>query len=338
MKGSSSSQGFDSAVSHLCHNLSQPLLRIPDSVKETAQEIRLRVNQPVVVVCHCKSFFVTPLGHAFDCLCRDALICTKEMLEESFQIVCSYSIFSHQNEIKNGFVSLQGGHRVGICGTAVLQSGEISSLRDISSMNIRIARQLKGAADSLLDLLGNHVGGTLLVGPPSCGKTTLLRDMARQLSLGTRGRMQKIAVVDERGELGGCVKGVCQNDLGLCDVLNGYPKGEGILQSIRCLSPDIIICDEVGGEEDIVSIQQGLNAGVAIVASMHAGGREEFFRRSQARRLLQTMAFDQLVFLSGRDTPGQVESIVKEGELRVEIDRILADGTVRSRSGIFTVA
>ena len=236
------------------------------------------------------------------------LIVTPKDVSDTFQSICGYSVYSHQNEIKHGFLTMQGGHRAGLCGTAVYQNGTLSNIRDVSSINIRIARQISGAADKLLEMMNGDFGGLLLCGAPSCGKTTILRDLSRQLS---NTYMKKVAVVDERGELAGTCSGVYQNDLGQSDILDGYSKGEGILQAVRCLSPEIIICDEAGTTDDVRAIEQGLNAGVSMIASIHASTRAELLGRVQGRRLLQSGAFEHVAFLKGREQPGEIREYIE---------------------------
>lgn len=309
---------FDAAVSCLTEEIRLRLLRFPSQWKREAQEIRLRVNRPVMVCCRKRAFFVTAQGGAAERLADGLPAVSSQELNQSFHTICEYSVYSHQEEMKHGFVTMTGGHRVGLCGTAVLHQGQVSGIRDLSGLNIRIARQIPGAANELISQIGEDLSGLLLAGAPSSGKTTLLRDLARQLSLGMAGAMKKVAVVDERGELAGMRAGQPQNDLGLCDILDGYPKGEGILQAVRVLSPDIIICDEVGGMADIAAIAEGLNAGVGIIASVHAGSYGELRQRTQIRKLLGTRAFRKVVLLCSRASPGSLEGIYPAEEFYAE--------------------
>lgn len=325
---------YDHALSRVCPSLRNILLQIPDRVKQDAQEIRLRVGRPVMIIGSLQNYFVTERAAVISVMRSDLLSATLEQLDETFQAMCGYSVYSYQNDIKNGFLTIQGGHRVGLCGTAVFHNGEIAGIRNISSMNIRISRQISGAADQLLRQLQGDVEGLLLAGAPCSGKTTILRDLARQLSIGKNGPFRKVVVVDERGELGGVCGGLCHNDLGLSDVLNGYPKGEGILRAVRCLSPDVIICDEVGNLADISAIEEGLNAGAAMIASIHAGSLQELKRRKQAQRLLETGAFSQVALLETGRTPGKIQGIYKVGEEDAKTDGLPVGNCGRSGSGI----
>ena len=304
---------FDDALNCLDSNLKQNVMYIPSYIKEQAQEIRLRVNRPISIYCANKMYYLTVNKQLSTTISNGKMvICTKEDIKNTFQNICRYSVYSFQNEIVNGFVTISGGHRVGICGTAVYNRDKIENIKDISSINIRIARQVFGCATDLIEKIGTSGKGVLLCGSPSCGKTTVLRDMARQLSVKYA---KKVAVVDERGEIAGTYLGVSQNDLGQSDILDGYKKGEGILQAVRSLSPDIVICDEVGTTQDIKAIEQGLNTGVSVIATIHASSAEELLKKPQGIALLESGAFEYAVFFKGREQVGQISQIMKVEDL-----------------------
>lgn len=327
------SERFNQCAKCLNAGLYDRVIKLPDKLKEQAQEIRLRVNRPVAICCGKQTYYATEnfqfvTAPIFD----NMLLATKRDIAESFQNICCYSVYSRQNEIKNGFVTMAGGHRAGICGTAVYDSGgSIINIRDISSVNIRIARQINGAANKMLSLLGEKIfDGVLLCGVPAAGKTTLLRDAARQLSMNTDA---KVAVIDERGELGGTYCGMLQNDLGYSDVLDGYCKGDGIMQALRAMSPSVVICDEVGTCADAVAIEEALNAGVAVIAAIH-GEKSSFLRRPQAQRLKNTGAFNSLVFLKSGNTPGQIDTVCTWEDLKnVTACRSIYDSNKHDLSG-----
>ena len=331
---------FDSAAEALCDRIKKLMILLPADVKKQTQELRLRVNRPVSVCCTGGIYFLTDGGRLTCRPCGDMLIAGREDLEESFRNICSYSIYSHQNEIRNGYITLAGGHRVGISGTAVCRDGEITGMRDISSVNIRIAREIPGAADEIFRTLKNNLSaGLLLAGAPASGKTTILRDIARQLASGSCGDIRKVTVVDERGELAGTCMGIPQNDLGACsDILDGYPKAQGILQAIRSLSPEFIVCDELGGNEEVRAVEQGLNAGVSMISSIHAGSVEELIRRRQAVALLETGAFDSVAMLDGHEKPGTVIGIYRAGDLLAEAYRRTDADRGGSARGLYGVA
>lgn len=306
------------------------LQKIPEEVKEQAQEIRLRCGRPVTVCTGRRTWFLTGSGAL---LPQDSDLCPVSgpgEMKELFRGLCAYSLYSHEREIRQGYLTLRGGHRVGLCGTAVMQNGEIVSVGEISSLCVRICRELPGAADELFRRIGLPEGGLLIAGAPSSGKTTVLRDIARQLAGGKLGRYYRVAVVDERGELGSSVQGQPQNDLGIsCDLLSGYPRAEGILQAMRVLSPEYVLCDELGSEGDAQAVEAGMFAGAGMIASIHAGSRRELLSRPLCRRMLETGAFSRVVLLSGRESPGKIAEVMKAGDLLHE-----ADGTFTAGSSL----
>lgn len=174
---------FDMAAKGLCPRLRAAVMSLPQGIKEQAQEIRIRSGRPLAVYCSNRMYYLTAQSRPVTAYCGSGmLIVTPKDVSDTFQSICGYSVYSHQNEIKHGFLTMQGGHRAGLCGTAVYQNGTLSNIRDVSSINIRIARQISGAADKLLEMMNGDFGGLLLCGAPSCGKTTILRDLSRQLS------------------------------------------------------------------------------------------------------------------------------------------------------------
>lgn len=297
----------------LTPNLYRHVAKVPEEIQHKAQEIRLRLNRPVSVCCTDNTYYFTDNGCITNTvLDQPMLTVTQRDIYDTFQNICNYSVYSRQNEIKNGYITIKGGLRAGICGTAVMAENEITNVRDISSINLRIAREVKGCADKLMARFDHTTGGMLICGAPCSGKTTLLRDLARQLS--AKPQIQ-VAVIDSRGEIAGVSNGVPQNDLGMCDVLDGYPRCEGISHAIRSLSPDIILCDEIGSNNDVTAIAQSVNSGVCLVATVHASSIEELMNKPQGKALIQTGAFSKICFLHNRDKAGQIKNIVEYKEL-----------------------
>lgn len=327
---------FDQAAASLCPSLREVLGSVPLSAKRSALEIRLRVGTPIALTCPGQTWFLGR-GSQLHNVPQQGYTVTKADLADSVVTMCAHSVHSHQHEMRNGFISLRGGHRAGICGSAVLGGGEVTALRDITSVNLRIAREIRGAANPLIErIFRQRLCGVLIAGPPSSGKTTILRDLSRQLAGGKTGRFVRVAVVDERGELGAVYEGVPQNNLGYsCDILSGYPKGEGILSAVRTLSPQVIVCDEIGDGSEVDSILDGLNCGVKIIATAHADSIGELLHRGQIRRLLEGGAFERIVLLGGGETPGQIEDILEVGDLLAEADRDGAHRTMLFDDGRF---
>ena len=320
---------FEQAVSGLCPDIQKLLSQVPLSIKQTAFEIRLRVGAPIALTCPGHTWFVDEQSRLSNLPAAGAKI-TAGDISDSVVRLCSYSVHSHQEEMKNGYISMVGGHRAGLCGSAVIKDGTMTAVRDISSLNIRIAQQVRGAADALMrEIFCRGLTGVLIVGAPCSGKTTVLRDLARQLGSGNAGQHVKVAVVDERGEIAAVQDGVAQNDMGYsCDILNGYSKREGILMAVRTLSPQIIICDEIGSEAEAEQLIECMNSGVHIVASTHAASLQELMRRPHIRRLIYEGAFEQVLLLDGGEIPGKIQRIERAGDLYAQSGGGYADSGV----------
>ncbi|MEW6725312.1 MAG: stage III sporulation protein AA [Bacillota bacterium] len=269
---------------------------------EDLEEIRLRRGRPLAFTLPGRNLLVDWLVTADD-------------IERTLQIITRGSLYAVGDELCNAFLTLPGGHRVGLAGRTVLQNGEIRALKEINGVNVRISREVPGAADHLLPHLIRPSGGahsTLVLSPPGCGKTTLLRDLARQLANGRPGLTPglRVGIVDERSELAACCNGVPQRDVGLrTDVMDGCPKARGIVLMIRSLSPEVIITDEVGRLEDVEALLEAANAGVAVIASAHAYGVSDARQRPSLGRMLQAGLFQRLVALKRQPHPGTVAEI-----------------------------
>lgn len=290
-------QIFNQLISNLPKNIREYLLSLPEKIKTIAQEIRIRVDSPLCIV-SCEKM------HILD------LTTSQTDIQEILQNICNHSVYSFQEQLKEGFITFKGGHRIGIGATAVIENGRISNLKNITSFNIRIAKEFKNCSDQLYEIIKNDTLGTLIVGSPSSGKTTLLRDISRKMALSGN----KVTIVDSRFEISGVWNGAPQMDISLCDILAGFPKSLGILQALRCLSPEVIICDEIGTLDDANSIAQCLNSGVKIIASMHSKNLNQFIKKPQARSLLKCGGFQKIVFLEDFHSPGKIHKIVEVGD------------------------
>ncbi|MCL2106444.1 MAG: stage III sporulation protein AA [Oscillospiraceae bacterium] len=305
---------FDQAASRLPEELWELLSAVPEEIRGETREIRMRAGGPLTLTAAGGTMFFTPGGRVTALYQEPCLRLDGAALARVVRCLCDYSVHSYTEDIARGFVTLPGGHRAGLCGTAVTQNGAVSAVRNISSVNLRIAREIPGAAAALRECVsqGKGLPGILIAGPPGSGKTTMLRDLSRGLSSGGWGDFYRVALVDERGELAGAREGVPCCDVGPnTDVLTGYPKGEGILLALRSLAPDVIICDELGGEADAMALASGIHAGVNFAASVHAGSLEELRARPMIQRLLELGAFDWIVVLESARHPCKIAKIIK---------------------------
>ena len=316
---SSCAQGFDSAASLLPRTVSEALMRLPQSLRASASEIRLD----------------SKVTTAFPDRQPDRTVSGSCDIRECFLQLCRHSVYCFQDSIAQGFIPLPGGHRAGLCGSAVTENGAVTGMRDISMICIRIARQLSGASDMLKDrMLGTR--GMLIAGAPCSGKTTILRDAACALASGRWGRRYRVAVIDCRGELCAVYNGKPQLDTGGSFVLDGFPKSSGMLQAVRCLAPEYIICDEIGGPEDTDAVTACSNTGAAVIAAVHAGSIGELLRRPQTGMLIGCGAFDTAVMLDASRT-GRVGGVYRinnnSEEEQNEMDRFASDNTLRAVCG-----
>ncbi len=306
-------QRLEDAATMLPQQLNLQVCGLPQETKANIREMRLRCGKPFAVNLSNKDVFLTNAGTLVATETADTVCITQSDIDQCFRRLCDYSVYSHQNEMISGFITVKNGHRAGLCGSAVVENGRISGVRGISSINLRVARQIFGVADVLMkQIFSNRMTGVLICGVPGSGKTTLLRDLVRQLSM----RGTRVSVVDERGEIAAVYCGQAGNDLGpRCDVLDGYPKGEGILIAVRCLAPDIVVCDEIGGEQEAAALLTGINSGVSIIATVHASDRDELLRKNQVMRLVLAGAFGYIVFLNDAARPCSIREVVRADEL-----------------------
>ncbi len=308
---------FEEALDSLPKEWGELLRFLPKSLKEQATEIRFRTGRPICICTGIKNYYVTSLSTATEILDNRCLSITKQEMEKLVLHLCGYSLHSHQEDMANGFLTVKGGHRAGLSGSAVVQNGRLSSVKQISSVNLRIAREVKGCAqDFIRRVYADGPQNVLVAGSPASGKTTLIRDAVRLLA-----KAYQVAVVDERGEIAASISGLPQNDVGpFTDILDGYPKAQGILSAIRSLSPDFIVCDEIGSDPDLAAVKTGTNSGIHILATIHAANLDELVQKPFVRELVLSGAIDQIVFLKSRQMPGKIEKIIKVGDSYAQMD------------------
>ena len=278
-------------------------------------EIRLRVNAPLIVIYQGKEYFLTREGE-FSREESQGCFVRAEDLKETMEYVSSYSMYAFEEEIRQGFITIQGGHRVCIAGKTVLEFYMIKSVKYISYMNLRLSHQIKGCASPILPYIikNGRICHTLIISPPRCGKTTLLRDLIRQVSSGSSYMPGvSVGVVDERSEIGGSYQGIPQNDLGIrTDVLDCCPKAEGMMMLIRSMSPEVVAVDELGDYEDIHAIESVIHCGCKLFATVHGSSIEDIKRKPLMQRLVRERIFERYIVLHHQDRAGRVKAIFDE--------------------------
>lgn len=268
---------------------------------QAMQELRIRAGRPLLAVCQNREY----LSHE---IMRGAQV------GELLVYLSNYSLYAYEDELRQGFLSLPGGHRVGLVGRAVLEKGQIRTMTEISSLNIRFAHEVKGCADALMPYLWEkgRLMHTLIVSPPGGGKTTLLRDCIRQISDGRAGRRGRtVGVVDERSELAGSFRGIPGNDLGMrTDVLDGCPKAEGMMLLIRSMAPEVVAVDEIGGRDDLEALASAMRCGCALLSTVHGGSLEELEENPALKGVMERKMFERYVLLDSGKEPGKIRRIL----------------------------
>ncbi len=298
--------------------LSSELRKILESARldfELLQELRLRMMEPFIIIYDGEEFFVSKAG-TLEKNAEEGYEVTPGDIKETLEYISSFSLYAYEDEIRQGFITVQGGHRIGLAGKVVSEQGKIKCVKHISFINIRMSHEKKGCGKEILPYIynGNQICHTLIISPPGCGKTTLLRDLVRLVSNGCKEHPGiSVGVVDERSEIGACYRGVPQNDIGMrTDVLDCCPKAEGMLMMIRSMSPAIIAVDEIGKREDIESLAYVMNCGCQMLATVHGSSIEDIKNKPVLRKLVEEKLFKRFVVLSGERRPGEIENIFDE--------------------------
>ena len=333
---------IDNILIKLPESMRDRIEKLPAQTLQQLEEIRIRTNTDTLLISGGREYSL-----------RDGDEITAEVLEEILNRLLDYSYYAYEEELSRGYITIEGGHRVGICGRVTLENGQVHLIKDVSSLNIRRSREITGASEKILgavlspakapaesvpnagipagfgdekSLVTSEFSGvcssaadygrmvvrnTLIISPPKCGKTTMLRDLARNLSnAGFR-----IGICDERSEIAGCYDGKTSYDLGpRTDVLDGCPKADGILMLIRAMSPDVVMTDEIGKPEDATAIRSALSAGVKIITTIHGSSFEDA-AKSAVGSLITDHVFETLIFLSAQPVTGTVEKILRMPEV-----------------------
>ena len=303
---------FEEILKKLPGSISGELKCLPASIIGDIEEIRLRCGRNIRLKTHLSEKVIPHLV-------------TAEELRSTLNSLVKYSFYAYEQDLAKGFVTIEGGHRVGVCGKAVIKNGQPGLIKEISSLNIRFAKEIKGCADKLVRELineggnaGRNEGGnesgnegrrvinTLIASPPGCGKTTMIRDLTRNIS----NRGFQVSVCDERSEIAGMYCGKTSFDLGSrTDVLDGCDKAYGIPMLIRAMAPDVIVTDEIGKTEDIRAVQQCMSTGVALITTIHGSNMEEI-ENSAIGELIRSKVFGRIIFLTKEGGPGRIKEVI----------------------------
>jgi len=305
----------ETILKFLPKNIAALISKIPPNQQEQLEEIRIRMNRPVEITLKGSPTFL-PYR-------------IKE--EDAIQLmnkISQFSIYTLEEELKRGFITISGGHRIGLAGKVILEEGKVKAIRDIASFNIRIAKEKLGISEWMIPFLyQDRWLHTMIIGPPQTGKTTMLRDIARMISTGKGEKgiqACKVGIVDERSEIAGCVNGIPQMTFGhRIDVLDACPKAEGMMMMIRSMSPDVLVVDEIGRKEDAEAIQEAVHAGIKLIMTTHGSSIDEIRNRPSLKDILEGRIFERFVVLSRAKGPGTVTHILdgngKEMKYKVRV-------------------
>ncbi|WP_210365885.1 stage III sporulation protein AA [Bacillus sp. REN3] len=292
---------MEQILSFLPKRIAENLETVPPAIQNGMEEVRIRISRPLEIMVRGNPEFLPYIVQPEDAV---------QLLNK----LGHFSMYTLEEELKRGYITIAGGHRVGLAGKVILENGAVKAIRDVSSFNFRIAREKIGIADPLVPFLyRNGWKHTMIIGPPQTGKTTLLRDIARIISGGTCSQKvppQKAGIVDERSEIAGCVKGIPQLTFGpRVDILDSCPKAEGMMMMIRSMSPDVLLVDEIGRREDGEAILEAVNAGIKLMMTTHGESLEEVRKRPILKPIIEMGIFDRYIELSRLAGPGKVKCI-----------------------------
>lgn len=277
------------------------------------QEIRLRMGREAILLMENKEYYLSEEGQVIDNK-KEAYHITERDMEAILNHICDYSVYAFSDEIRQGFLTIPGGHRIGLAGQVILkETGDIRNMKHIAYMNIRISHEIKGAADIVMPYIydNGELKDLLLISPPGCGKTTLLRDIIRQISDGNQyGEGMNVAVVDERSEIAGSYMGRPQNDVGMrTDILDACPKVLGMMMLIRSMSPKAVAVDELGCEEDMRAVDQVLQCGSRIIATVHGASLQDIMQKGFLINLTEKRLFSRYILLEKKEGKCRVKTI-----------------------------
>lgn len=284
----------------LSDGISSALSELNTEALRRINEIRVRRNMPLILIIGRNTYFITEKGKLLNHYSEFAYTVSEEEFDVIFRRLCNYSVHCEIDNLVNGFITTAGGNRVGVCSTAVKKGGEITSVKDVTSLNIRISSEIKNCAKPVMNILFvNELPSIIVASEPCGGKTTFLRDLARLLSSGFNNKYKKVTVIDERNEIAFRDANGIVADVGLnCGALSSFPKAKGIEIAVRALSPDYIICDEIDDLKEVEAIKDGFNSGVSFAVSVHAKTKEQLLNKPIVKALTATGEFDYIVLLN----------------------------------------
>lgn len=268
---------------------------------KTINEIRIRINRPVIVNVNNTEVYINETGLVFDA--AKGYCMQQREFHKMMECMCNYSLYAYEEELKQGYLTIEGGHRAGVCGSMIVKDNKVYGIRNITCMNLRISNEWKGCADELVGHLRKQgLMNVLIISAPGKGKTTLLRDLIRQISDDTKHFPGiSISLIDERGEIASCLQGIPQKDVGIrTDVYDGCPKTEGMMMAVRSMGPGLLAIDEIGGEDDIRALSYAGRCGCYVFATVHGEDLAELEQKPWIGMLLKQNFFQEKILITGK--------------------------------------
>ena len=261
-------------------------------IEENIEEIRIRINRPIILKLRNQD------------ICINYIVTEKDIMQ-TLEKLCENSLYAYKKQIAEGYITVKGGHRVGITGTGVVEEEKIINLKYISSLNFRIAREVKGCSKNILKEIinqkDNTIYNTIIVAPPGKGKTTMLRDVVRNISNGIQELSftgKNCGLIDERGEIAACYRGIPQKDVGIrTDIIENVSKEKGIMMLIRSMAPEVIACDEIGSSQDVQAIEKAVISGVKGIFTMHGKSIDDVKNNKDINKLLEKNILEKIIFI-----------------------------------------
>ena len=261
-------------------------------IEENIEEIRIRINRPIILKLRNQD------------ICINYIVTEKDIMQ-TLEKLCENSLYAYKKQIAEGYITVKGGHRVGITGTGVVEEEKIINIKYISSLNFRIAREVKGCSKNILKEIinqkDNTIYNTIIVAPPGKGKTTMLRDIVRNISNGIQELSftgKNCGLIDERGEIAACYRGIPQKDVGIrTDIIENVSKEKGIMMLIRSMAPEVIACDEIGSSQDVQAIEKAVISGVKGIFTMHGKSIDDVKNNKEINKLLEKNILEKIIFI-----------------------------------------
>ncbi len=288
---------FNEILSYISNKIATALFMVNDDIKQTANEIRIRVNMPVSLNIKGENLYLTKDGNITQNLSDNLIIAEKTDIDNSFLLVCNNSVYSHSDEMSNSYITVGNGFRVGISGETIENDDKILSFKNVLSLNYRIQHKITFQFDGLYELI-TESKGILFSGPPSCGKTTAIIEAIRCLSSGQYGCAKRVSVIDSRNEISAVFEGIPKNNLGTnTDIFLAKNTSNSIKNAIRVMNPEYIVLDEIMTEEELMGVIEGAKCGVKIILSVHCGSIQEIPTKTIIKRLFANEVIDKVIYL-----------------------------------------